>query len=284
MDDSRAILRTGDPALFCRKFNRVKKDVRKLEAANRGDVKAFAHILDLAYGRKGKLKRELMEPFLSDPKAGPPPQIILSVDKSRPPVYSPELRTLLTSSLSRMTKPLRHDAFERPQKLPLRSASEVQLLGGFSKRREVNIRWRYFTAEWKKVFPPLQTIVCKEDDADRETSYGSQWADVFQSLQQLVGPPLKARNLTRKELQRQGSLRTTPIPLIRHHNSRWLRRRFQQLLGRIPILISPRPNSEHGQMAVALSPSAIGPSLRFSPDRVPDATPADIEWSNVKKS
>lgn len=35
--------------------------VRKLEAANRGDAKAFAHILDLAYGRKGKLKRELME-------------------------------------------------------------------------------------------------------------------------------------------------------------------------------------------------------------------------------
>jgi hypothetical protein len=37
------------------------QDVRKLEAANGGDVKAFAYILDLAYGRKGKLKRELME-------------------------------------------------------------------------------------------------------------------------------------------------------------------------------------------------------------------------------
>ena len=32
-----------------------------MEAANRGSVKAFNHILDLAYGRKGKLKWEIMK-------------------------------------------------------------------------------------------------------------------------------------------------------------------------------------------------------------------------------
>lgn len=37
------------------------QDLRKLEAANKHHVQAFTHVLDVAYGRKGKLKRELME-------------------------------------------------------------------------------------------------------------------------------------------------------------------------------------------------------------------------------
>jgi hypothetical protein len=37
------------------------QDLRKMKAANGGNIDAFAHILDLAYGRKGKLKWEIME-------------------------------------------------------------------------------------------------------------------------------------------------------------------------------------------------------------------------------
>jgi hypothetical protein len=37
------------------------QDVKKLEAANKGQVKAFNHILDIAYGRKGKLRWEIMK-------------------------------------------------------------------------------------------------------------------------------------------------------------------------------------------------------------------------------
>lgn len=45
------------------------QDLRKLEAANKQNVHAFNHVLDVAYGRKGKLKRELMEVeyFFPDP-------------------------------------------------------------------------------------------------------------------------------------------------------------------------------------------------------------------------
>lgn len=44
-------------------FGLIKEiqDIRRIKAATSGSNKAFAHILDVAYGRKGKLRWELME-------------------------------------------------------------------------------------------------------------------------------------------------------------------------------------------------------------------------------
>ncbi|KAF8633034.1 hypothetical protein AX15_001624 [Amanita polypyramis BW_CC] len=286
IDDTWAVARTKDPVLSCRKLKRLRKDLRKLETASKGDVKAYAQILDLAYGRKGKLKWELMEPLLSS-GTDRPPRIISSVERSRMPVYSPELRALLTSSLSRTTRPLKPDALDNPPTLPRRTPDEEKLIGTFSKRREVNIRWRYFTTEWKKIFPPLQTIVCgkgseelPENDSASVAARVNGLQDVFQDVQRLVGSPWKARNLTRREL----SSREPSLHLTGHHNSRWLRRRFQQLLGHIPILISTYSNSglSKKRLTVTLSPSAISPSPRFTAERIPEATLADIEWFNIK--
>lgn len=39
----------------------IPQELRKLEAANNGNSAAYQHILSLAYGRKGKLRWELME-------------------------------------------------------------------------------------------------------------------------------------------------------------------------------------------------------------------------------
>lgn len=39
----------------------VVKELRRLHKANEGDRKALQHVLDTAYGRKGKLKHELMK-------------------------------------------------------------------------------------------------------------------------------------------------------------------------------------------------------------------------------
>lgn len=38
----------------------IEKSVKLIGRANRGETKAFDRILDLAYGRKGKLRWELM--------------------------------------------------------------------------------------------------------------------------------------------------------------------------------------------------------------------------------
>jgi hypothetical protein len=45
-----------------------------VESANTGDPKAFAHVLDLAYGRKGKLRWEMME--VSGFLPGPFPDVL----------------------------------------------------------------------------------------------------------------------------------------------------------------------------------------------------------------
>ncbi|KAM6498457.1 hypothetical protein JOM56_006405 [Amanita muscaria] len=289
-DDARAIARSNDPVLVVRKLKRVRKDIRKVAAANQGNVKAFVHVLDLAYGRKGKLRRELMEPLLSDSCSHPSPATIIPpVEKSRPPVYSAELRALLTSALSRTTKPLKLGALSDPPTLPAqaKSGSEDALLyGTFSKRREVNIRWRYFTAEWNKVLPPLHKQ--KEPQStnhDREL----QNTNLFNDIEQLVGPSQKPLNLTRRESQNQGvSPALMPTHSICHHQSRWLRRRYEQLLGRIPILnytqrLDPKFNDYRTDITVTLSPRASRPSLRVSEDRISDATSRDILWCNSRK-
>ncbi len=39
----------------------VLQEIRKLSRANVGDKQCMDHVLDLAYGRRGKLRRELLE-------------------------------------------------------------------------------------------------------------------------------------------------------------------------------------------------------------------------------
>jgi hypothetical protein len=197
-------------------------------------------------------------------------------------VYLPELRALLTSPLSRVSRPLRDDALDNPPTLPVRTASEVELLGHFSKRREVNIHWRHFTSEWKKVLPPLQIVGKERNAEDGHEGDDLQFSNVFRDLQQLIGPPWKSRNLTRRELHNLGTSHTTLVSrAAQYHGSRWLRRRFQQLLGRTPILNYQRLKSGSTKMTVTLSPGAISSHSRFPADRIPEATLADIQWSNA---
>src|SRR5204863_39349 len=77
----------------------------------------------------------LIQPLLTDPSAPLPPRIIPSVEKSRPPVYSPEVVTLLTSPFSRTTKALKPQDLSFPPTLPQRAnptSDMAKLLGPFS--------------------------------------------------------------------------------------------------------------------------------------------------------
>lgn len=49
------------PQLVAAKIKKAEQELFKLQRANRGEKKSFDHVLDLAYGRKGKLKHELMQ-------------------------------------------------------------------------------------------------------------------------------------------------------------------------------------------------------------------------------
>ncbi|KAJ7107608.1 hypothetical protein C8R43DRAFT_199328 [Mycena crocata] len=241
-DDVRAILETDNlQGVQDNKIKRMSKDLRKLEAANKRNVKAFSHVLDVAYGRKGKLKRELMEPVLTDPTAPSPPRIIPAVESSRPPVYSKELTALLTSEMSRTTRALTNRHLSFPPKLPARAdptSEEAQVLGPFSKRRETNARWRYFTSEWQKVRPPLQVVVKDHltassgatlEDLHRVDirSLSMQDLHVFEDVEKMAGP--RWVEPERRPAPSKSSPSEPPV-------SRWVRRQYQALLNRLPIL------------------------------------------------
>ena len=204
-------------------------------------------------------------------------------------MYAPELKALLTSSLSRRSKPLSLEHLSFPPTLPRQAdpfSQDARLLGPFSKRREVNIRWRYFATEWKKVHAPLQIVHCEGVDNDTTNAgllhvgvrgLALQARGIHEDLETLVGPPEMPKNRTRKE-SRGGIKVTTEKPL--RHPSRWLRRRYQELLGRIPVLSLVRhPNdSPQGKYSVSLAQNALAPSLRTSSRRLVEVSTSDQEW------
>ncbi|KAG1875566.1 hypothetical protein DFJ58DRAFT_675490, partial [Suillus subalutaceus] len=228
-DDCRAALLNKCDDRRTGKLKRVLKTIQQVRAANNGSHQSFNRILDLAYGRVGKLRWELMEPLLSDPNAPLPPPIIPGKESSRPPVYSQELTALLTSGLARRKRPLVPGDLSFPPILPQRAdpnSSDAQILGPFSKRREVNARWKYFRQEWKKVLPPLQISVSPSREVgDEGSDLGTLTAvrkigfDGTTVLEELVQLTTKPKNASGAFLPR-----------------RWLRRRYQELLGRLPIL------------------------------------------------
>ncbi|KAI5124168.1 hypothetical protein M0805_000976 [Coniferiporia weirii] len=295
------------------KLKNLKTELRKLKAANVGDRAAFIRTLNLAYGRARKLKRELIEPFLSTTASRPPP-IIPGVERSRPPVYSSELAALLTSPYSRTTKAIKYVHIETPPAIPLRAdpaSEEARLLGPFSKRREVNIRWRYFTKESRKVLPPLQVSIRHVNDTEQDRRIGEsnrkedlrelgllhggfQNSGLLGILEGMAGammrPPKTRRernclgNVNREDPGNSpnGASATAALP------TRFLRRCHQELLGKIPVLTYCR--REHGghqinkraqtgvQFEVSLSKRAVSPNLRYSTARLAEIDKSNLAW------
>jgi len=237
------------------------KDLGKLRAANEGDHRAFQHVLDVAYGRKGKLVHELMEPFLITPKSEIPPPMIQGLERSRPPVYSQAFRALLTNPLSRKTKALTLEKIDKPPKLPSRAdpdSEDARLLGPLSKRRHVNILWRAYTHEVKYTIPPLDVKLSQQGHSNGEnkldipsspsgtasnsmsfgvTLGGFQDAGMVERLRLMAGLGGGNRAMTRRERRAlsgpevsDASLHPSLLP------TRQLRRSHRWLLSKIPLL------------------------------------------------
>ncbi|KAF8846208.1 hypothetical protein BDN67DRAFT_918414 [Paxillus ammoniavirescens] len=289
-DDFRSVLQTKLDDLRKKKLKRMSKGLRKLQAANAGDHTAFDRMLDIAYGRVGKLRWELMEPLLSDPDAPPPAPIIPGKDKSVPPIYSPELTTLLTSGNSRRTKPLEKQHLVFPPRLPGRAkpdSEEAALLGPLSRRREFNIRWRYFKTEWKRVYPPLgvseqhpTTDQGTNTFSMRPRNIGFQDTAVLQELLELAGSPSKSPGLThRQRTQQESEEALDSSPFDGKLSARWLRRRYQALLGRLPLLTLRPPKDDRSKPVydVLLADSAMTPS-RPHTSRLRVVDTGDMSW------
>ncbi|KAI0720010.1 hypothetical protein C8T65DRAFT_23528 [Cerioporus squamosus] len=255
-DDVRAILDPKLEHIRHTKLKRVQKNLRKVERANEGHVNDFQYVLDTAYGRRGQLKWEITQPLRTEPGAALPPRIIRSVESSRPPVWSAEANALLTSDLARARKALKPSAFLVPPTIPLErldaNSAEHRILGPFSKRREVNARWRFFNQELKKTNYPLQVtvvqpatsgdgVVRKTDEASLIRAgirrIGLQDSGVFEEVEALASPsPLQCpENRLAEQCLSQSA--KDPRPRVASHlPRRFLQRRYQQLLSQIPVL------------------------------------------------
>ncbi|KAJ3575977.1 hypothetical protein NP233_g736 [Leucocoprinus birnbaumii] len=284
-DDIENVKSTKDPKLQCKKYGRVAKEFRRMTRGLQGDWRSFEHVLDIAYGRKGKLKHELLEPFLSDPNAQVPPPIIPEVPSSRPPVYSPELRALLTSDVSRTTKALKPSDFTKPsvQRVPQadRTSKEAQLWGGLSKRREKNILQRFFRHEIQKVYPPLEVNI-KDGRTPEQAGVrggGMQGLDLQKDIEAIVGPTWSTPQLTRRERRAQDPAQ---IQSCEKRPTRWLRRRYQALLRRLPVLtFTPRPKTGIGHYVVESPPQALGDLYSTRGRLLPVAAADQLAWFDL---
>ncbi|KAJ3843902.1 hypothetical protein F5878DRAFT_526905 [Lentinula raphanica] len=292
-DDFRALVTTPAHKIQIRdsKIRRIHKDLRRINLALTGRQDAFRYILDTAYGRRGKLRWELMEPLLTQAHPSSPPikPLIRSVPNSRPPIYSPELTALLVNTASRTNKPLDAHQLKFPPTLSPRAdptSEEARLLGPLSKRLELNTRWRYFTREWKKVYPPLE-IAVKSKAGSLSMSLSdvvdaggrilqSQDQGLLSEVEDIVGPPTAGTPLTRRE--RLTGIEQSQGDLSKHrHPSRWLRRRYQELLGRLPVLIL---NQGHKRITynVNLPHNSIAQIGRNTAHRRPALDVANLAW------
>jgi len=261
-------------------------------------------VLDLAYGRKGPLKWSIIKPLLSDPAAPASPRIISSVERSRPPVYSPELTALLVSPYTRSsgTTP-KSSHLRQPPTLPPRadpSSEDAHLFGPFSKRREVNIRWRYFSHHWKRLYPPLEVSV--KQKGEQETSsqedailgarirgVGMQGGGLLEELKSLAGPvsqrPPAPRRIDPVYLPRTVSgVADRGRPVL---PNRFLRRQYRELLGRIPILtytyvpgkpVNDSDNRPTGKYEVSLAANALSQRVRRETVHSQELDGVDQAW------
>ncbi|PIL31729.1 hypothetical protein GSI_06433 [Ganoderma sinense ZZ0214-1] len=287
-DDVRGIFDAKLESVQASRTKRVQSEVRNLQRANHGHVNAFQHVMQTAYGRRGRLKWEILRPLRTGPGAQPPPPIIPVIESSRPPVWSSEIMALVTSDISRK-KALKADSILVPPTIPKErldpQSTESQTLGPFSKRREVNARWKFFQHQLDKTLFPLQITLHQRTEDNKVTvqtdqaalmaagarGIGLQGAGVFEELEALSSPPGVAR-LEASSAQGDRDDTRQVLPTIRSHlPRRFLRRRFQETLAQIPVLAYTLPS---GRYKVTLSPSA---STRNGPiQSVVDET--DLAW------
>ena len=129
------------------------------------------------------------------------------------------------------------------------SSPEYQLHGPLSKRREVNIKWRFFTENWKKLYPPIELTVTSDEEPARPRSVGIPGEGLLEGVKAMTGasqtmrPPMPRRQ--RRSLpagddaeKRQDAPEALTSPGVLP--SRFLRRRYAELLGKIPILTYTR--------------------------------------------
>ncbi|KAF8323260.1 hypothetical protein DL93DRAFT_2151545 [Clavulina sp. PMI_390] len=255
----------ANATLVRNKIRNRSRELRRLKNANAGRLDDVRWMLEMAYARRGKLRSEILSNVANDPHT-PHQAPIISKDpiKSRPPKMPSALATLLTYAPARKTKALSTQAVLNPPKLPPRadpSSSEARLLGPFSLRREKNIRRRFFREESDRTLPPLALSASTGPQSPGQKSQSTSEVTVRSAklypigfegsslLEELGRLAIQPKGPTPRRAQQQKAsadstnLPTASIPQTnpspQAHPTRFMRRRFGELLAQIPILSAP---------------------------------------------
>jgi len=220
---------------------------------------------------------------LTDPSSPIPAPIIPSLEQSRPPVYSPQLKALLSHPSSKRNKVLRPEDFSNPRTLPLQAnpkSEEARIFGRFSKHREVNIRWRFYKDELKKVLPPLEVDIAENETNKQEgqilpRALSMSGHGVLREVESLVGNIFPRPPLTRRERRTSGDSDFSRFAIAKGHPSRWIRRRYRTLLAQLPHLTYCA--RKENPFTVTTSPFALLDPHRYV-RQIPDADSVTAAW------
>ena len=229
------------------------------------------------------------------------------MERSRPPICGPELTALLLSPYARPSgKAPKPSHLLSPPTLPPRatpSSKDARLFGPLSKRRDVNIRWRYFSCQWKRLYPPLEVSVkqqgtqeiSSQEDAlldARIRGVGMQTAGQLDEVKSLAGPASEKPPVPRRIDQIYLPCTHTPAADRRSLPNRFLRRRYRELLGRIPVLtytyvpgesVTSSNGYPTGQYEVSLARTALSPYVRQETVHSQELDAVDLAWFEREK-
>lgn len=205
------------------------------------------------------------------------------------------LAKLLTSPLSRRTSPIKRSSLENPPDLPERAVNkasdEVRLLGPFSKRRESNIRRRYFIKQISSVYVPLEMerqISGGESDQSGRLLNTGLGKDVIEQIERLTGsartPPLPRRE--RKLLDDTEKVSRCFSGKTDNNNqnadaelpTRWLRRRYRELLHTVPLVTHEVTKAGQTEYDISLPSRALGDKTKTTSLRTGIIKQTDLEW------
>ncbi|KAH7334410.1 hypothetical protein B0J17DRAFT_720816 [Rhizoctonia solani] len=291
-DRFRKNARILDESLCYQKIKTARQKLRQLQAANNGDKTAVSRTLRFAYGVTGPTRHQNL---LTYKRTGNPP----SPGDTRPPAYPPALKALLASPLARTKSGLKSQSDE-PAALSL-ALDKRGWLGKLPERRERNLWWNWWREEPTKTLVPAEIEVIESNldvpatlslESDKPTVGFTNRQDsriwllrrVEEYSRSHVTPKAPRRSAERSpqsQGQRPEAIITIPP------QSRFMRRRYRELLSKMPLLSfkptlssqtpptiasdsTPRQNSPHaspipsGKFSVSISPSAatLGPHNR----------------------
>ena len=201
----------------------------------------------------------------------------------------------LVSELSRHgSSPRTQKQLQNPPTLPPRAdpeSSDAKILGPLSKRREVNLRWRFFEGETARVQVPIEVSrvhisqASESHDKPRETNTleGAKVGDAGQPRPPSVGfqgtTVLRDLEVIASPNRNQPLQNATNDPVSASAVNHFIRRQHRKILRKIPILTHcSHPSGPAGKYEVSLSPLVDSSLLKRLPSVVPMAEEADIAW------